>query len=166
MVDSLRARQQNKVGHADLRLWKRLGRRRQCKEAPCSVACCSMCTVCALLPACTVPANLCKHKTHWLACSRASQASVAYYLMADNRRRMPSSAYLKEEMTEATDPGLAAFPSGVCGPAYLVGRAWAIHACCASFRQLMATSRSNTSLPPAPFMLTSPFTSSLRCLQA
>lgn len=40
------------------------------------------------------------------------QASVAYYLMADNRRRMPSSAYLKEEMTEATDPGLAAFPSG------------------------------------------------------
>lgn len=31
------------------------------------------------------------------------QATVAYYLMADNRRRMPSSAYLKEEMTEGGD---------------------------------------------------------------
>ena len=33
----------------------------------------------------------------------ASQAAVAYHLLADNRRRMPSSAYLKEEMTEAGD---------------------------------------------------------------
>ena len=31
--------------------------------------------------------------------------------MADNRRRMPSSAYLKEEMTEAGDVALA-YPSG------------------------------------------------------
>lgn len=31
--------------------------------------------------------------------------------MADNRRRMPSSAYLKEEMTEAQDMALA-YPSG------------------------------------------------------
>jgi 5'-AMP-activated protein kinase catalytic alpha subunit len=62
-----------------------------------------------------------------LRARQQNKASVAYYLMADNRRRMPSSAYLKEEMTEATDPGLAAFPSGV-----------------------MATSRSNTSLQPAP----------------
>lgn len=30
-----------------------------------------------------------------------NKATVAYQLMADNRRRMPSSAYLKEEMTEA-----------------------------------------------------------------
>ena len=36
---------------------------------------------------------------------------MAYYLMADNRRRMPSSAYLKEEMTEATDVSLQ-YPSG------------------------------------------------------
>ncbi|KAL4448458.1 hypothetical protein ABPG75_005677 [Micractinium tetrahymenae] len=55
-----------------------------------------------------------------------NKASVAYYLMADNRRRMPSSAYLKEEMTEATDVNLQ-YPSG-----------------------MMATSRSNTSLQPAP----------------
>jgi hypothetical protein len=41
------------------------------------------------------------------------QASVAYYLMADNRRRMPSSAYLREEMTEATDAALQ-YPSGEC----------------------------------------------------
>lgn len=31
--------------------------------------------------------------------------------MADNRRRMPSSAYLKEEMTEATDVGMQ-YPQG------------------------------------------------------
>lgn len=55
-----------------------------------------------------------------------NKASVAYYLMADNRRRMPSSAYLKEEMTEATDVNLQ-YPSG-----------------------MMATSRSNASLQPAP----------------
>ena len=29
------------------------------------------------------------------------QATVAYYLMADNRRRMDSSAYLRAELTEA-----------------------------------------------------------------
>ena len=34
--------------------------------------------------------------------------------MADNRRRMPSSAYLKEEMTEATDAALQ-YPSGEAG---------------------------------------------------
>lgn len=39
---------------------------------------------------------------------------MAYYLMADNRRRMPSSAYLKEEMTEATDVNLQ-YPSGKRG---------------------------------------------------
>ena len=39
------------------------------------------------------------------------QATVAYFLMADSRRRMPSSAYLKEEMTEATDVHLQ-YPSG------------------------------------------------------
>ena len=36
---------------------------------------------------------------------------MAYFLMADSRRRMPSSAYLKEEMTEATDVHLQ-YPSG------------------------------------------------------
>ena len=30
-----------------------------------------------------------------------TQATVAYYLMADNRRRMDSSAYLRAELTEA-----------------------------------------------------------------
>lgn len=32
-----------------------------------------------------------------------NKASVAYYLMSDNRRRMPSSAYLRAEMTETSD---------------------------------------------------------------
>ena len=49
---------------------------------------------------------------HYLGtCPALLQASVAYYLMADNRRRMPSSAYLKEEMTEATDAHMQ-YPSG------------------------------------------------------
>ena len=39
------------------------------------------------------------------------QATVAYYLMSDNRRRMPSDAYLRAELTEAHDPGHA-HPSG------------------------------------------------------
>ncbi len=39
------------------------------------------------------------------------QASVAYYLMSDNRRRMPSDAYLRAELTEAHDPRHA-YPSG------------------------------------------------------
>ena len=30
----------------------------------------------------------------------AMQASVTYYLLSDNRRRMPSSAYLRAEMSE------------------------------------------------------------------
>ncbi|PSC70383.1 SNF1-related kinase catalytic subunit alpha KIN10 [Micractinium conductrix] len=64
--------------------------------------------------------------TDSLKTRQQNKASVAYYLMADNRRRMPSSAYLKEEMTEATDVSLQ-YPSG-----------------------MMATSRSNTSLQPAP----------------
>jgi hypothetical protein len=36
---------------------------------------------------------------------------VAYYLLADNRRRMPSSAYLNEVMTEVTDANMQ-YPSG------------------------------------------------------
>ncbi|KAL4438213.1 hypothetical protein ABPG77_010574 [Micractinium sp. CCAP 211/92] len=64
--------------------------------------------------------------TDSLKARQQNKASVAYYLMADNRRRMPSSAYLKEEMTEATDVNLQ-YPSG-----------------------MMATSRSNASLQPAP----------------
>ncbi len=39
------------------------------------------------------------------------QATVAYYLMSDNRRRMPSSAYLRAELTEAHTPPHA-YPSG------------------------------------------------------
>lgn len=37
-----------------------------------------------------------------------NKATVAYHLMADNRRRMPSSAYLKEEMTEDLRQGTPA----------------------------------------------------------
>lgn len=37
-----------------------------------------------------------------------NKATVTYQLLADNRRRMPSSAYLKEEMNEAGEAGLAA----------------------------------------------------------
>ena len=40
------------------------------------------------------------------------QATVAYYLIADNKRKMPSSAYLQAEMTEAHS-GQAMYPSGV-----------------------------------------------------
>lgn len=36
---------------------------------------------------------------------------MAYYLLADNRRRMPSSAYLNEVMTEVTDANMQ-YPSG------------------------------------------------------
>ncbi len=43
------------------------------------------------------------------------QATVAYYLMSDNRRRMPSDAYLRAELTEAHDPRHA-FPSGGAPP--------------------------------------------------
>ena len=39
---------------------------------------------------------------------------MAYYLMSDNRRRMPSDAYLRAELTEAHDPRHA-FPSGAAG---------------------------------------------------
>lgn len=41
-----------------------------------------------------------------------NKATVAYHLLADNRRRMPSSAYLKEEMTEGGPPANAAMPRG------------------------------------------------------
>ncbi|RMZ53873.1 hypothetical protein APUTEX25_005619 [Auxenochlorella protothecoides] len=34
-----------------------------------------------------------------------NKATVTYYLLADNRRRMPSSAYLREEMTEGQEGG-------------------------------------------------------------
>ena len=40
----------------------------------------------------------CKAERSTLGCM---QATVAYFLMADNRRRMPSSAYLRAELTEA-----------------------------------------------------------------
>ena len=42
-----------------------------------------------------------------------NKATVAYHLLADNRHRMPSSAYLKEEMTEGREN--PAYPSGVMG---------------------------------------------------
>lgn len=41
----------------------------------------------------------------------AMQATVAYYLMQDNRRRMPSSAYLRAELSEASDAAHS-YPSG------------------------------------------------------
>ena len=41
-----------------------------------------------------------------------NKATVAYHLLADNRRRMPSSAYLKEEMTEGGPAPTAAMPRG------------------------------------------------------
>jgi len=41
----------------------------------------------------------------------AAQATVAYYLMQDNRRRMPSSAYLRAELSEASDAAHS-YPSG------------------------------------------------------
>ena len=43
-----------------------------------------------------------------------NKATVAYHLLADNRHRMPSSAYLKEEMTEGKDM-LGSYPSGPLG---------------------------------------------------
>lgn len=55
-----------------------------------------------------------------------NKATIAYHLVADNRRRMPSSAYLKEEMTEAGEVAMA-HPSG-----------------------MMTTARSTGSLQPAP----------------
>eukprot|EP00889_Picochlorum_renovo_P006864 jgi/Picre1/33894/NNA_001373.t1 len=42
-----------------------------------------------------------------------NKATVAYHLLADNRHRMPSSAYLKEEMTEGRDIG--SYPSAGMG---------------------------------------------------
>jgi hypothetical protein len=36
---------------------------------------------------------------------------VAYYLLLDNRRRMPPSAYLKEELAEASD-AMMQYPTG------------------------------------------------------
>lgn len=40
------------------------------------------------------------------------QATVAYYLIADRRRRMPSSSYLRAELTEAHDASHQ-YPQGV-----------------------------------------------------
>ena len=42
------------------------------------------------------------------------KASVAYFLLVDNRRRMPSSAYLKEELSEASE-AMMQHPTGVVG---------------------------------------------------
>lgn len=47
-----------------------------------------------------------------LKARQQNKASVAYYLLADNRRRMPSSAYLNEVMTEVTDANMQ-YPSGM-----------------------------------------------------
>ena len=58
-----------------------------------------------------------------------NKATVAYHLLADNRRRMPSSAYLKEEMTEGRPPANAAMARG---------------------NSALAGSRSATTLQPAP----------------
>ena len=58
-----------------------------------------------------------------------NKATVAYHLLADNRRRMPSSAYLKEEMTEGGPPPNAAM---------------------AHRSSAMGGSRSASSLQPAP----------------
>eukprot|EP00884_Botryococcus_braunii_P009517 jgi/Botrbrau1/18567/Bobra.0367s0013.1 len=44
-----------------------------------------------------------------------NKATVTYYLMADNRRRMPSSAYLRAELTEANDVKMS-YPLGIMGP--------------------------------------------------
>ncbi|KAK9829879.1 hypothetical protein WJX72_008401 [[Myrmecia] bisecta] len=45
-----------------------------------------------------------------------NKATVAYYLVADNRRRMPSSAYLREELTEVNDAAMQ-HPTGMMAPA-------------------------------------------------
>lgn len=39
-----------------------------------------------------------------------NKATVTYYLMADNRRRLPSSGYLRSEMSEAQNAALTAVP--------------------------------------------------------
>ncbi len=59
-----------------------------------------------------------------------NKATVAYHLLADNRRRLPSSAYLKEEMTEAEAAG---------GPPPAPGQ-----------RSHPASPRSASSLAPSP----------------
>lgn len=65
-----------------------------------------------------------------------NKATVAYHLMADNRRRMPSSAYLKEEMTEG-DGGGGAIGGGFSGRSGPSAGA-------------MTSSHSTGSLQPAP----------------
>ena len=47
------------------------------------------------------------------------QATVAYYLIADKKRRMPSSAYLRAELTEAHD-AQHQYPSGGLLPGSLM----------------------------------------------
>ena len=47
---------------------------------------------------------------------------MAYYLMQDNRRRMPSSAYLRAELSEASDAAHS-YPSGARPARARVGRA-------------------------------------------
>ncbi|KAL6766866.1 SNRK1A [Auxenochlorella protothecoides x Auxenochlorella symbiontica] len=58
-----------------------------------------------------------------------NKATVTYYLLADNRRRMPSSAYLREEMTEGQEGGAGgarAPPAPGANPAarLVVARQW------------------------------------------
>jgi hypothetical protein len=53
---------------------------------------------------------------------------VAYYLMSDNRRRMPSSAYLRAELTEAHTPPHA-YPSGDHVRRILIGTSTYVNAC-------------------------------------
>ncbi|KAL3150535.1 Serine/threonine-protein kinase SIK1 [Trebouxia sp. C0010 RCD-2024] len=57
---------------------------------------------------------------HSVKTRQQNKASVAYYLMSDNRRRMPSSAYLRADMTEAGDVTSSRHPGGgegIGGPA-------------------------------------------------
>ena len=44
-------------------------------------------------------------------CVAQNKASVAYYLMFDNQMRMKSGAYLREELSEASD-AMMQHPSG------------------------------------------------------
>ena len=123
VTDSLKTRQQNKVwagggGDAAGRLSTGCapGRRRGLVDTAGDAA--RALRLLTVLPSLRLPALL-------------PQASVAYYLMADNRRRMPSSAYLKEEMTEA-NRRVAAVPLGcVAAPLALVPLAAPPCACAA-----------------------------------
>ena len=49
-----------------------------------------------------------------------NKASVAYYLMFDNQMRMKSGAYLREELSEASD-AMMQHPSGAAAQALVEG---------------------------------------------